>query len=64
MREQGIDVLLAAGYFDGAKVHAVANRADATAVIVPLQPGGRTAGTYFGLVDTWVNGLAAAFRGS
>jgi hypothetical protein len=31
---------------------------------VPLQPGGRTAGTYFGLVDTWVNGLAAAFRGS
>ena len=63
MRNEGIDVLLAAGYFDGAKVHAVANRADATDVIVPLQPGGRTAPTYFDLVDLWVNGLAAAFGG-
>jgi zinc/manganese transport system substrate-binding protein len=61
MRNQGIDVLLAANYFDGSKVRAVARRAGATPVIVPLQPGGDDTTSYFDLVDTWVARLAAAF---
>ena len=61
MRNQGIDVLLAANYFDPSRVQAVARRANATAVRVPLQPGGRDAPTYFDLVDIWVRSLAAAF---
>ena len=62
MRNQGIDVLLAANYFDGSKVRAVARRAGASPVIVPLQPGGAPdVDTYFDVVDRWVNGLAAAF---
>ncbi len=64
MKNQGINVLLAANYFDPAKVKAVAARAGGSAVIVPLQPGGPRAATYFDVVDTWVNSLAAAFRGS
>ena len=64
MRNQGIDVLLAANYFDPAKVRAVASRAGATAVIVPLQPGGAPgASSYFDVVDSWIDGLAAAFGG-
>ena len=64
MRNQGIDVLLAANYFDDARVRAVANRAGATAIIVPLQPGGAPgADSYFDVVDRWVGDLAAAFEG-
>lgn len=64
MRNQGIDVLLAANYFDGSKVRSVATRAGGTAVIVPLQPGGAPGvDTYFDVVDRWVNGLAAEFQG-
>ena len=63
MQDQGIKVLLAADYFDRRKVEMVADRGDATAVIVPVEPGGE-AGVpdYFSLVDRWVNDLAAAFR--
>ena len=63
MRNQGIDVLLAANYFDPSRVQAVARRANATAVRVPLQPGGADAPSYFDLVDLWVRSLAAAFEG-
>jgi ABC-type Zn uptake system ZnuABC Zn-binding protein ZnuA len=63
MRDQGIDVLLAANYFDGSKVRAVARRARATAVVVPLQPGGAPGvDSYFDVVDAWVGGLADAFQ--
>ncbi len=64
MKHQGINVLLAANYFDPAKVKAVAARAGGTAVIVPLQPGGPGTPTYFDVVDRWVGSLAAAFAGS
>ncbi len=65
MRDQGIDVLLAANYFDGSQVRAVARRAGATPVIVPLQPGGvEGADSYFETVDLWIERLAAAFEGS
>jgi len=63
MRDQGIDVLLAANYFAGSQVRAVARRAGATAVIVPLQPGATGTESYFDVVDAWVNDLAAAFQG-
>jgi len=62
MKNQGINVLFAASYFDPAKVQAVARRAGGTAVQVPLQPGVEDASTYFEVVDAWVNSLAAAFR--
>lgn len=63
MRNQGIRVLFAANYFDRARIEAVANRAGATAVIVPKEPGGaRGVDTYFDLVDHWVTSLARAFQ--
>ncbi|HEX7117924.1 MAG TPA: metal ABC transporter substrate-binding protein [Longimicrobiales bacterium] len=63
MKNQGMHVLVAANYFDRAKVDAVANRAGATAVVVTLQPGG-AAGvvSYFDLVDHWVGSIAHAFE--
>jgi ABC-type Zn uptake system ZnuABC Zn-binding protein ZnuA len=62
MREDQIDVLLAASYFDRNKVETVARRGEARMVQVPLAPGARQgADDYFALVDTWVTGLAAAF---
>ncbi len=64
MRDQGIGVVLAADYFDRRKVESVADRGDAVAVIVPVQPGGDPdVPDYFSLVDRWVNDLAAAFSG-
>ena len=64
MRDQGIKVVLAADYFDRRKVESVADRGQATAVIVPFAPGGRPGITdYFALVDRWVNDLSAAFSG-
>jgi len=62
MKTQGIGVLLAADYFDRRKVEQVADRGGATAVIVPVAPGGSSGvSDYFSLVDRWVNDLAAAF---
>ena len=63
MKTKDIHVLLAANYFGRTKVEAVARRGNATAVIVPLQPGSDAVPTYIDVVDAWVNGLAAAFRG-
>jgi hypothetical protein len=64
MRGQGIDVVLAAEYFDRRKVQSVADRGNAVAVIVPVQPGGDPeAPDYFSLVDRWVQDLAVAFSG-
>jgi zinc/manganese transport system substrate-binding protein len=65
MRGEGLDVLLAASYFDRGKVDAVAERGGARVVYVPLSPGAREGiDDYFSLVDGWVGGLAAAFLGS
>lgn len=61
MREQGIRVVLAASYFDRGKVEAVAERGNATALIVPMQTDARPGlDDYFSLVDLWVGGLARA----
>lgn len=62
MKEENLDVLIAATYFDRNKVETVATRGGATLVQVPLSPGTRDGiDDYFTLVDTWVNNLANAF---
>jgi zinc/manganese transport system substrate-binding protein len=62
MKEENLDVLIAATYFDRNKVETVATRGGATLVQVPLSPGARDGiDDYFTLVDTWVNELANAF---
>ncbi len=59
MSSQGLDVILAASYFDRRKVESVARRGGATVVVVPMNPGGKEGvDDYFSLVDYWVNGLA------
>jgi ABC-type Zn uptake system ZnuABC Zn-binding protein ZnuA len=64
MKARSITVLLAAEYFGRDKVEAVARRASAQVLILPLQTTGEPGlTTYFDLVDRWVTGLAAAFRG-
>ena len=61
MRQKNIRVILAANYFDHQKIHAVANRVDAEAIIVPIYVGGApNTASYFKLVDYWVNGLLKA----
>ena len=61
MQDDSISIILAANYFDEHKVKTVADRTGAQAVIVPLFVGGAPeTGTYFELVDYWVNGLLRA----
>jgi ABC-type Zn uptake system ZnuABC Zn-binding protein ZnuA len=63
MKSRGIDVILAANYFGREKVQTVAQRAGATAVLVPFQTGdGAGVDTYFDLVDRWITSLIAAFN--
>ena len=62
MREENLNVLLSATYFDESKVEVVATRGDAIIVRVPLSPYAREGvDDYFTLVDTWVMELAQAF---
>ena len=61
MQSEGFTVLLAASYFDRAKIDSVARRGGATAVVVPLYGGTGEVGDYFELVTRWVDDLAAAF---
>ncbi len=63
MREQNVELILAANYFDERKVHIVAERTGAEAVIVPLFAGGAP-GTedYFGLVDLWTSNLVEGVK--
>jgi ABC-type Zn uptake system ZnuABC Zn-binding protein ZnuA len=64
MRDENIGVLLAASYFQRTRVETISSRGGATLVQVPLSPGVTPgADDYFGLVDLWVGGLAAAFQG-
>jgi ABC-type Zn uptake system ZnuABC Zn-binding protein ZnuA len=61
MRERRIGVILAANYFDEAKVRSISESVGAVPVIVPIYVGG-VEGTedYFSLVDLWVDSLVAA----
>ncbi len=61
MSNEGLDVILAASYFDQKKVDSVARRSGAHVVVVPMNPGGKDGvDDYFALVDDWVEGLAEA----
>ncbi|HKJ91639.1 MAG TPA: hypothetical protein VJ957_00665, partial [Longimicrobiales bacterium] len=56
------NVMFVANYFSRAKVDAVAQRAGAVAVMVPMEPGAAPGvNDYFDLVDVWVSSLARAF---
>jgi ABC-type Zn uptake system ZnuABC Zn-binding protein ZnuA len=64
MKERKIPVLFASNYFDHAQIQQVAQKTGAKAVIVPENTHGAPGvETYFDLMNAWVNGLAAGFRG-
>ena len=61
MREEGLNVILAANYYDRDKVMSVAERGRARPVIVPMYTGARPGlDDYFTLVDLWIGELTAA----
>lgn len=63
MQQRKIPVLFASNYFNRNQIQQVAGKTGATAVIVPENTAGAPGvDTYFDLMNTWVNGLAAAFR--
>ena len=64
MKERKIPVLFASNYFDRNQIRQVAQRTGAQAVVVPENTGGAPGvNTYFDLMNTWVSGLASAFKG-
>jgi zinc/manganese transport system substrate-binding protein len=64
MKERKIPVLFASNYFDHNQIQLVAQRTGAKAVIVPENTNGAPGvNTYFDLMNTWVNDLAAGFKG-
>lgn len=61
MRKEGVKVLLAANYFDSAKVKSIAGRVGARGVIVPIEVyGERSVKDFFGLFDLIIERLLAA----
>ncbi len=64
MKQRKIPVLFASNYFDRNQIRQVAARTGAQAVIVPENTNGAPGvNTYFDLMNSWINGLAAAFKG-
>ncbi|MDP2955701.1 MAG: metal ABC transporter substrate-binding protein [Longimicrobiales bacterium] len=62
MHSEHLNVLVAASYFERAKVEAVALRGGARMVQIPMMPGARPGvDDYFTLVDTWITEISAAF---
>jgi len=63
MRDQKVQIIFAANYFDQQKVKAVAERVNAEAIIVPLFVGGLPeADTYFKMIDIWTDRLIQAAK--
>jgi ABC-type Zn uptake system ZnuABC Zn-binding protein ZnuA len=63
MKERKIPVLFASNYFDHNQIQQVAEKTGARAVIVPENTHGAPGvETYFDLMNSWVNGLAAGFK--
>lgn len=63
MRSEGLSVLLAASYFDRGRVESVAERGNATPVIVTMQTDPASGlDTYFDLVDLWLTELLRAME--
>ncbi len=64
MKQRKIAVLFASNYFDRNQIRLVAERTGARAVIVPENTNGAPGvNTYIDLMNTWVNDLAAGFKG-
>lgn len=62
MRARKIPVLFASNYFSRDQIAQVAKKTGATPVVVPENTHGAPGvETYFDLVNTWINGLAAGF---
>ncbi len=62
MEARHIPALFAANFWDARHVRSIAERVDATPIIVPEHAGGEEGvETYFELVDTWVSRLAETF---
>ena len=63
MEEQNVKVMMAANYFDVAKVQLVAEKAGAIPVITALAVGGQDGmDTFFDQFDIWIAALLAAFE--
>jgi len=63
MKDNHIPVLFASNYFPKSQIDQVAAKTGATPVVVPENTlGAPGVTTYFDLMNTWVNGLAAGFR--
>lgn len=62
MRDEDINVIVAADYYDETRVRTIAQKVGAKAVIMPLGvTGEREAHDYFSLIDNIVSKIAAAF---
>jgi len=63
IRDQGIEVILSANYFNPEKPKAIANRTGATVVTVPLYSEGEEGiDGYEELMDAWIERLVKAFE--
>ena len=63
MKQKQVPALFASNYFSRSQIEQVAAKTGAAAVIVPENTyGAAGVTTYFDLLNTWVDGLAAAFR--
>jgi len=61
MREEKINIILAASYYDLTKVHLVADQVGAKAIVVSMGVGGEPGmDTYFDMIDHLVDQIAAA----
>jgi zinc/manganese transport system substrate-binding protein len=63
IKDEDIQVILCASYFDPGKPEAIARKSGARAVIVPLSTGGgMETSTYDLLIDHWIDSLLAGFE--
>lgn len=63
MRSKNVPAIFAANYYPSNQINQVAERTDATPVIVPEHTEGEPGiDSYFDLVDHWIASLAAAYR--
>jgi ABC-type Zn uptake system ZnuABC Zn-binding protein ZnuA len=60
IEERGIEILIAANYFDRQKPKLIADRTGCSDVILPLGTGVDGATDYFALIDLWVDRVAEA----
>jgi ABC-type Zn uptake system ZnuABC Zn-binding protein ZnuA len=62
MKDQNVQLIIAANYFDESKVGEIAEKVGATALITPMAVNGvPEVDNFFKLVDYWVSGVKGAF---